>query len=62
MRMYGLFWDEYLNPLCPADETLLFVKSNNTKSDGGSYDMLSRPKCGTVFPLRHDSHGTRNSL
>ena len=56
-KVYGLFWDDDLNPYCTADETLLFVYTQAEKTSGGKYDYLRCPKCKVSFPLRHETYG-----
>jgi len=56
-KIYGLFWDNDLNPYCPADETLLIIWHHNQKQAGGYYESLKCPKCKSQFPLRVDRVG-----
>lgn len=56
-KFYGLFWDNDLNPFCPADETLLFVYTQDDKANGGKYDRLRCPRCRMSFPLRDEKYG-----
>jgi hypothetical protein len=57
LKIHGLYWDKALNPLCPADETLLFVSDQTLAMSGAIYDILKCPKCGNEISLRIDSHG-----
>jgi len=51
-KFHGLFWDDDLNPVCPADRTLLFVAGRSARKSGGVYDTLRCPSCANIFPLR----------
>lgn len=56
-RVFGLFWDDNLNPFCPADETLLSTWSRTALKAGGFYEVLRCPKCKNQFALRDDVRG-----
>lgn len=54
LRMYGLLWDDDLNPCCPADETpLTFLMRSAT----GGFDILQCASCKARFPIHDDEVG-----
>jgi hypothetical protein len=54
LSMFGLLWDQHLNPLCPADQTLL---THFMQHASQGFDILQCSKCGSRFPIHHDSLG-----
>jgi hypothetical protein len=56
-KIYALFWDNDLNPHCPADETLLIIWTHDEKRAGGFYESLRCFKCTSRFPLRGEGVG-----
>jgi hypothetical protein len=55
MIAFGCLWDNSLNPLCPADKTLMYVAIHYKEE---RYETLRCPKCKVRIPLRDDEYGT----
>lgn len=49
-----LLWDEDLNPLCPADQTML---SHFMRHVNDHYDILQCAKCHSRFNIHDDEDG-----